>query len=116
MNKKTILAVSVFVSLAFASKAFPCGGAKNEHKAKESLFSPAVAIASDVEEKTIKVSGMTCSKCSKAVEKAVKKVDGVIDAKADHKAGICKVKMKAGTDVQKILIAIKDAGYEPAEN
>ncbi len=66
-----------------------------------------------VEEKVIKVDGMTCRKCEKAVEKEVKKVSGVIEVKADHKSGTCKVKVKAGTNLEDIKKAIEKAGYKP---
>lgn len=110
MERKFFFAVFLAGSFVLVSKAYPCGEGKH---GQAGLFSPAVAVAEELQEKAIKVSGMTCSKCSKAVEKAVKKVDGVVEAKADHKAGICTVKMKPGTDVQKIIAAIKEAGYEP---
>jgi len=111
MKKSIFTFIFLVGSFILVSKAYPCGGGKHE----ATLFSPAVAVASDVEEKTIKVSGMTCSKCSRTVEKAVKKVEGVLEANADYKSGVCKVKMKPGTDVQKILAAIKEAGYEPEQ-
>jgi copper chaperone CopZ len=77
-----------------------------------SLF-VAIAFAA-IAEKTLRVNGMTCGGCSSAVERALKKVDGVVDVKAKWGSkGTVWVKYddkKVGLD--KIKQVITDAGFE----
>ena len=121
------LAFAVFFisSLVAVPFSFPCGlGGKKDYKAKKkevvpqsaSFMSPAFILSAgeEVVEKTIKVEGMECEKCSKAVEKEVKKIDGVIEVHADYKAGTCKVKFKKGkVKMEDIYKAIEKAGFKP---
>lgn len=60
----------------------------------------------------IKVGGMSCQHCQKAVETAVGAVPGVTEATVDLAAGSVKV---TGTfDRQQVVEAIRTAGYEAA--
>ncbi|MCR4666098.1 MAG: heavy-metal-associated domain-containing protein [Desulfovibrio sp.] len=54
---------------------------------------------------------MKCPKCEARVQKAVLAIDGVTDAKADHKA--CTVTINASDTVsdETLRKAITDAGY-----
>ncbi len=70
-------------------------------------------IKSEVVEVIIPVQGMTCSGCEYNVEKAVNKLDGIIQVKADHKKGKTYVKFEKGkVSIDKIVNAINKTGYK----
>lgn len=65
---------------------------------------------------TIKIGGMTCAACAKAVERSVKKLDGVIKAEVN----IAAEKLSAEYNPSKVRLsiikdAIKKAGYTPID-
>jgi copper chaperone len=60
----------------------------------------------------LKVSGMSCHHCEMAVVKALKQLDGVADATADHKAGKATVEVVKDVTRQSMIDAIKEEGYE----
>ena len=62
-------------------------------------------------EKTVKIDGMMCEHCEKAVTTALGGVEGVASVKADAKAGTAVVSMKPGTDEEAIKAAVAKAGY-----
>ena len=62
-------------------------------------------------EKTMKIDGMMCEHCEKAVTTALGGVEGVASVKADAKAGTAVVSMKPGTDEEAIKAAVAKAGY-----
>jgi copper chaperone CopZ len=59
---------------------------------------------------TLKVSGMTCSKCAEAVTKAVKGVPAVEDVSVSLEQG--EVLVKGNPDAQAVREAITEEGYE----
>jgi len=59
----------------------------------------------------IKVLGMTCPHCSKAVETALMAVDGVKKAKVALSDGIVTVTLKNKVDIAILAAAIDGAGY-----
>ena len=66
---------------------------------------------------SIKVDGMHCENCKNAVEKAVKAIPGVKDAKADLDAK--ELHWEEGDQQEPIalnivLVAIEDFGYKPS--
>lgn len=61
---------------------------------------------------TLKVSGMSCQHCVKAVKSAVGEIDPAADVAVDLDAG--EVKIDSGADRQGFVQAIEDAGYEVA--
>ena len=65
----------------------------------------------------LKVQGMSCGHCEARVVTALKEIDGVKDASADHQAAQATVTLKAGQTVDraKLAAAVKAAGYEPEE-
>ncbi len=65
--------------------------------------------------KIIAVSGMHCTHCSKAVEDALKAIDGVSKAKADHEKGTATVNMKTDVDDKLLIEAVEKAGFTPGE-
>ncbi len=67
----------------------------------------------EIAEVTITVKGMTCSGCEFNVEKAVKKLNGIIKVKADHKKGKAHVFFKEGqVKIDDVMQAINKAGYK----
>ncbi len=66
---------------------------------------------------TLDVQGMTCGHCETRVAGALKEIDGVRDASADHQAARATVTLQAGKTVprDKMVAAVKEAGYEAAE-
>jgi P-type Cu+ transporter len=69
-----------------------------------------------MENKTFLISGMTCAACAKAVERATKKLDGVMEANVN----IATDKLTVSFDTDKVEVsaienAIEKAGYEAKE-
>ena len=62
-------------------------------------------------EKEIKVVGMHCPSCVKAVELCLKDVDGIEDAKADLDSGITKITMSNDVNDADIAEAVEEAGF-----
>lgn len=61
----------------------------------------------------IPVEGMTCGGCAVAIKMAVRKLDGVVDAEADHKKGTATVIYEKDTvTVEKIVEAINKTGFK----
>ena len=62
-------------------------------------------------EKEIKVVGMHCPSCVKAVELCLKDVDGIEDAKADLDSGITKITISNEVNDADIAEAVEEAGF-----
>jgi len=61
----------------------------------------------------LSVAGMTCASCVARVERALKKVDGVVDASVNLATERATVKFQPLlVDVDRLTAAVKDAGYE----
>lgn len=60
----------------------------------------------------LKVTGMSCHHCEMAVVKALKALDGVKDATADHTANKATVEVIKDVSRQAMIDAIKAEGYE----
>ena len=67
--------------------------------------------AGDAVTRTVRIDGMMCEHCEKAVTTALSAVDGVGSVQADAKAGTAVVSMKPGTDEEAIKAAVAKAGY-----
>ena len=65
--------------------------------------------------KIIDVTGMHCAHCSKSVEDALKAIDGVIKAKADHEKCTAVVTMKNDVDDKLLIETIEKLGFTPGE-
>ncbi len=63
-------------------------------------------------EKEIKVVGMHCPNCVKAVELCLTDVDGIEDAKADLDSGITKITMSEDVSDADINEAVEEAGFK----
>ncbi len=73
-----------------------------------------------IEKITIRVGGMSCVRCSAAVEYALKETEGVISASVSYASGRAEVELDTErTDRKRLAKAIRGAGYEviadPAE-
>ena len=65
--------------------------------------------------KSIKISGMTCQHCVMAVTKALSSLDGIKNVHVDLKSGTATYDEEKSVDHQKIIAAIKKAGYDVVE-
>lgn len=63
-------------------------------------------------EKEIKVVGMHCPSCVKAVELSLQDVDGIEDAKADLDSGITTITMTSDVSDADINEAVEEAGFK----
>lgn len=67
-------------------------------------------------EMVIKVEGMTCNHCKMAVEGAVKKLGGVLDAKVSLEDKNVTVTLNEGeVTFEQMKAAIEDQGYDVVE-
>ena len=67
-------------------------------------------------EMVIKVEGMTCNHCKMAVEGAVKKLNGVLDAKVNLADKNVTVSLNEGeVTLEQLKAAIEDQGYDVVE-
>ncbi len=64
--------------------------------------------------KTIKVKGMTCEHCVKAVTRALQELEGVGDVKVDLNTGQVSFEESRPVDDQAVREKIVKAGYEMA--
>ena len=69
------------------------------------------APAAEAVTKTVKIEGMMCEHCERAVSEAIGAVAGVESVKADAKAGTAAVTMKPDTDEEALKAAVTKAGY-----
>jgi Cu+-exporting ATPase len=66
------------------------------------------------EEVTLDITGMTCASCAGRVEKALRKVDGVLDASINLATDRAQVKVNRGTSNAALIAAVEKAGYGAA--
>ncbi|WP_135303539.1 heavy-metal-associated domain-containing protein [Haloarcula amylovorans] len=64
-----------------------------------------------MEQRTLSVSGMSCTGCEESVEGAVLGVSGVEAATADHEAGTVVVETSGTVDHDALDEAVSEAGY-----
>ena len=66
-------------------------------------------------EQKLRITGMTCSHCSARVEKALKELNGVADAKVNLEENNAVVKFDSGTlTTDNLVQTVEDAGYSAA--
>ena len=63
-------------------------------------------------EKEIKVVGMHCPSCVKAVELSLEDVDGIDSAKADLDSGVTTITMSGDVSDADINDAVEEAGFK----
>ena len=61
---------------------------------------------------TLRIKGMMCEHCEKRVCQALESVDGVVSAKADHRAGAAEVRLNASVPKERLKAAVEEAGYK----
>ncbi len=66
-------------------------------------------------EKSITIEGMTCQHCVARVEKSLKELDGVVEAKVDLASKTAKLKLWEDVNDELIRTAVDDAGYQVIE-
>lgn len=64
-------------------------------------------------EKTMKIEGMMCEHCERAVKAALEAVEGVETVTANAKAGTATIRLQPGTSEEAMFEAVKKAGYVP---
>jgi Cu+-exporting ATPase len=65
--------------------------------------------------KIVRIEGMSCNHCSMAVEKALKKLDGVTDATVDLEGKTATIDMSDFVLDDILIKAVEDAGYKVIE-
>lgn len=69
-----------------------------------------------MKKETFNVEGMTCAACAKAIERSVKKLEGVEDANVNFASEKLKVVyVENVVNISKIKEAVKKAGYKITE-
>jgi Cu+-exporting ATPase len=63
---------------------------------------------------SLSISGMTCASCAGRVEKALKKVPGVLEASVNLATEKARVTSTGGVTVEALIAAVTTAGYEAA--
>lgn len=71
----------------------------------------------EIDHVEMRVDGMTCPFCVYGIEKKLKAVEGIKDARANLKTGIVEIKVKNGkaVDVDRLNKAVKESGFTPGE-
>jgi copper chaperone CopZ len=71
---------------------------------------------SKTKEAKLRVAGMSCGHCEKAVEKGLAGVAGIAKVRADHEAGAVTLRYKGDPpDLAAVRAKVTELGYEPAE-
>lgn len=65
---------------------------------------------------TYKVSGMTCNGCAATVEKALKTIEGISDAKVDLSQAQVQLQMTSAVPFEKIRVALSNYSYKIFED
>ena len=78
-----------------------------EKKPAEGFSCSAPLLIADVD-----IKGMMCEHCEARIEKAIGSMDGVLEVKADHDAGVAKAALEKEISEEDVKKAVEDAGYE----
>ena len=62
-------------------------------------------------EKILKIEGMMCPRCEAHVVKALKAIEGVTEAVADHTADTARVTLSAPVEDAVLKAAVEEEGY-----
>ena len=75
------------------------------------------ATSENIVEKTLSVSGMTCSGCENSIETSLKKIDGINEVKASHLDSTTVIKFdKTLINIDDISAKIEKTGYKVLSN
>ena len=81
---------------------------------KETIGKAGYKAVSETVTKNIKIGGMTCTACAKAVERATRKLDGVVEANVNYATEKLTIKFEPSVvNIGEIKSAIVKGGYEP---
>lgn len=72
---------------------------------------PEGRVGGQVEIRTLKIEGMTCTSCSRTVERALRKVPGVQSASVDFTSGKAILELQLDIPFQDLAQAVERAGY-----
>jgi copper chaperone len=64
---------------------------------------------------TLRVDGMTCGTCEDSIQRALSRVPGVRQVRANHRTGLVEVEVAADVDGPALRLAVEDAGYDLVE-
>ena len=84
----------------------------NAIKAEDYEVTSFEAVSTPKEAVAIKIDGMMCEHCVKAVTKALSGIDGVTVLSVSLEDGLAKVAVPEGFDTEKLKTPIKDEGYQ----
>ena len=59
----------------------------------------------------LKVAGMTCGGCEASVKRALERIEGVTEVRADHGKGIVAVEAEGEIERSALESAVEDAGF-----
>ncbi len=93
---------------------FKIDDSSKDKKIKNHIQLPELKIQTEGEkvmEKTIKVEGMMCEHCEATVKKALEKLDGVVEATANHTEGKVVLKLDKDVDEATLKATIEDKDY-----
>ena len=93
---------------------FKISEAKNDKRIKNDINLDEINIKKEVNgmEKVYMVEGMMCEHCENSVKKALEKIDGVIEANANHQTGEVTVRSNLEIDDNTIKETIEDRDYK----
>lgn len=108
-----VLAVLLFFGIRAIVKHFKhesscCGGGSQAAKVPEKKLDAVI------DQKILRVDGMTCDHCKGWVEKAINEIDGA-SAKVDLKTKEATVSMAREISDEELVAAVKKAGYRVVE-
>ncbi len=110
-SKKFLGIVTVFAALMLA---FPYYSDSLYSNNKKEVM---IVNTRDIQTLQLDIEGMTCTSCNKHITHAAEEVEGVIEAKADYKAGKAEVKFdKTKTSREAIVKSINKTGYTVIED
>src|SRR5690606_17977350 len=68
-----------------------------------------------IKKEVLKIDGMTCTACARAVERKVRKLEGVEEASVNFATEALTVEYNEGMNLDKIKKAVEEAGYKVRE-
>lgn len=100
------------VNLATNSVAVEAGGNVDAKTLQQAIEKAGYQVAQ--QEVTLAIEGMTCASCAGRVERALRKVAGVLDASINLATDQAKINMLDGTQTATLIAAVGKAGYGAA--
>ena len=110
---KKIISTTAFSLLLMAALLLTgCGSSNQEESMSQQKTEPAADVA-NAQTVNLTVTGMTCMGCVNTIESALAESEGVISKSVTLEDSAAVVKFDpAKTDADKLVLAIRDAGYD----